>query len=115
MVNLKELGGSMEAKYANDETFLFKAKARRNKLIGLWAAPLMGMISPASAESYAKSVVMADFEEPGDGDVIRKLIANFAESGKEVTEKEMEIKLSEFMKQAIAELKAEAVGNSTEE
>src|SRR5471032_3419397 len=63
-----------EKKFAHDEELLFKASARRNKLLGLWAAEKLGLSGPA-AEAYAKEVVMADFEEPGDQDVFRKIRA----------------------------------------
>ena len=62
-----------EAKFAHDQEFQFKTIARRNKLLGLWAAEQMG-ISGADAEAYAKQVVIADFEEPGDADVLRKVL-----------------------------------------
>jgi hypothetical protein len=61
-----------ERKFAHDEELRFKASARRNKLLGLWAAGVMGM-NGEEAEVYAKSVVMADFEEAGDDDVFRKI------------------------------------------
>ena len=64
-----------EKKFAHDEELQFKANARRNKLLGLWAAGLMG-VSGADAEAYARSVVIADLEEAGDGDVIRKVLAD---------------------------------------
>ena len=61
-----------EAKFKHDQEFQFKVIARRNKLLGLWAAEKMG-IAGDDAEAYAKQVVMADFEEPGDDDVVRKV------------------------------------------
>ncbi len=61
-----------ENKYAHDAELDFKANARRNKLLGLWAAEKLGL-SGAEADTYAKSVVMSDFEEAGDDDVFRKL------------------------------------------
>ena len=66
-----------EAKYAHDEETRFKVMARRNKLLGLWAASEMG-ISGAAADSYAKEVIQADFEEAGDDDVLRKVSKDFA-------------------------------------
>lgn len=69
-----------EARYALDQETQFKVVARRNKLLGLWAAELMGLETGA-AETYAKSVVIADLEEAGDGDVIRKVLADFAAAG----------------------------------
>lgn len=64
-----------EKKFALDEELMFKAAARRNKLLGLWAAEKLGL-SGADAEAYAKSVVMADFQEAGDDDVFRKIKAD---------------------------------------
>src|SRR3569623_27404 len=65
-----------EKQFAHDEELKFKATARRNKLLGIWAAEKLGLTG-AEAEAYAKSVVMADFEEPGDQDVFRKIRADF--------------------------------------
>src|SRR5438552_12879296 len=69
-----------EKQFAHDEDLKFKAMARRNKLLGLWAAEKLGITGPA-AEAYAKDVVMADFEEPGDADVFRKLRKDFDAKG----------------------------------
>ncbi|SHG25448.1 DUF1476 domain-containing protein [Cognatishimia maritima] len=66
---------SFEAKFAHDEEMNFKAEARANKLLGLWAAELMGKTGDDAA-AYAKSVIVADFEEAGDEDVIRKVTAD---------------------------------------
>ena len=72
---------AFEAKYEHDEQLKFKVTARRNKLLGLWAAGLLGKTG-ADAEAYAKEVVMADFEKPGDSDVIDKLMKDLAAAGK---------------------------------
>ena len=74
-----------EAKYKHDQETQFKVTARRNKLLGLWAAEQLGL-SGAEAEAYAKSVVAADFEKPGDDDVLHKIIADFSAKGVPVTE-----------------------------
>ena len=66
---------AFEAKFAHDEEMQFKAQARCNKLLGLWAAEKLGK-SGAEADEYAKSVVKADFEEPGHEDVVRKVAAD---------------------------------------
>ena len=71
---------AFEAKYARDEEMQFRITARRNRLLGQWAAKQMGL-SEAEAESYAKDVVRADFEEAGDQDVIRKLIGDLTAAG----------------------------------
>ena len=69
-----------EAKYQHDQEMLFKITARRNKLLGLWAAEIMG-ISGDAAEEYAKEVVAADFEEAGDADVVRKVLSDLTDKG----------------------------------
>jgi hypothetical protein len=89
-----------EKKFAHDEELRFKAMARRDKLLGLWAAGLLGK-SGAEADAYAKEVVMADFEEPGDDDVVRKVVKDLA--GK-ATEQQIRAQLSEFLAQAVAEI-----------
>lgn len=71
---------AFEAKFAHDEELRFKATARRNKLLGLWAADKLGM-EGEEAELYAKEVVRSDFLEPGDEDVFRKIEADFKEHG----------------------------------
>ena len=69
-----------EKKFAHDEELQFKAMARRNKLLGLWAAEKLGKTG-ADAEAYAKEVVLADFEEAGDNDVLRKVAADLKPKG----------------------------------
>ncbi|MEY2943175.1 MAG: hypothetical protein RLY97_1189 [Pseudomonadota bacterium] len=81
-----------EAKFAHDEEMLFRIHARRNRLLGGWAATRMGL-SPAEAESYAKSVVQADFEESGDEDVVRKLLGDLISAGVDADESEVRMAL----------------------
>ena len=76
---------AFEAKYVHDEEMRFRVIARRNKLLGHWAAGLM-KLSPVEAEAYAKDVVRADFEEAGDEDVIRKLLGDLTAAGVETDE-----------------------------
>ena len=94
-----------EKKFAHDEELQFKANARRNRLLGLWAAEKLGL-SGAEAEAYAKDVVMADFEEAGDGDVFRKIRKDF--DAKNVVQSDHQIRrtMDELMAQAIAQIKA---------
>ena len=66
---------AFENKYAHDAEMQFKAEARRNRLVGLWAADLMGKTGD-DADAYAKEVIKADFEEAGHDDVVRKLVAD---------------------------------------
>jgi hypothetical protein len=76
---------AFEKKYQHDQDLKFKVTARKNKLLGLWAAGLIGK-SGADAEAYAKDVVMADLERPGDSDVIEKLVKDLAAAGKPMEE-----------------------------
>ncbi len=71
---------AFESKYAHDEELRFRVIARRNRLLGQWAARLMGL-SDAEADAYAKDVIRADFEEAGDEDVIRKLLGDLTAAG----------------------------------
>lgn len=79
---------AFEAKFAHDEEMLFRVHARRNRLLGQWAADRM-KLSPAETEAYAKSVVQADFEETGDEDVIRKLLGDLIAAGVDSNEAEI--------------------------
>jgi hypothetical protein len=74
---------AFEAKYARDEDMAFRVTARRNRLLGQWAAAKMGL-TPEETDAYAKAVVQADFEEAGDEDVIRKLLGDLLAAGIEV-------------------------------
>jgi hypothetical protein len=94
-----------EKKFAHDEDLRFKATARRNKLLGFWAAEKLGMTG-ADAEAYAKSVVMADFEEIGDDDVVRKVLADFHAGNVHQSEHQVRRTLDEMMARAISEIKA---------
>ena len=76
---------AFEAKYARDEDMQFRIIARRNRLLGEWAARLMGL-TDAEAESYAKDVIRSDFEEAGDDDVIRKVLGDLTGAGLETDE-----------------------------
>ena len=89
-----------EKKFAHDEELKFKAMARRNRMVGMWAAGLLGK-SGADADAYAKEVVLAEFEEGGDEDVVRKLAKDLA--GK-ATEKEIRTHMSEMLAQAAAQI-----------
>jgi hypothetical protein len=94
-----------EKKFALDEEQKFKAEARRNRLLGQWAAEKLGMSGDAAA-AYAKEVVAADFEEAGDADVLRKVSGDFAKKGIAVSEAELRAKMSELMAVAAAQVKA---------
>ena len=76
---------AFEAKYARDEDMAFRIMARRNRLLGEWAARLMGL-SEAETDAYAKEVIRADFEEAGDEDVIRKLLGDLTGAGIDISD-----------------------------
>ncbi len=92
-----------EKKFALDEEQKFKAEARRNKLLGLWAAEKLGLSGDA-ATAYAKEVVAADFEEAGDG-VFRKVSGDLGAKGLVVPEAELRARMDELMAQAIVQMK----------
>jgi hypothetical protein len=90
---------AFEAKFARDEDIAFRVSARRNRLLGQWAAARMNL-TPEETDAYAKAVVQADFEEAGDEDVIRKLLGDLIAAGVEVDDA--------TIRQAIAEQTVEA-------
>lgn len=94
-----------EKKYALDEEQKFKAEARRNKLLGLWVAEKLGMSGDAAA-TYAKEVVASDFEESGDKDVVRKVLADLTAKGVVMTEPQLRTKMDELMAAAVMQVKA---------
>ncbi len=94
-----------EKKFAHDEELRFKATARRNKLLGLWAAEKLGKTG-ADAEAYAKDVVMSDFEEAGDDDVFRKVKADLDAAGAGQSEHQIRRTMDELMATAIDQVKA---------
>jgi hypothetical protein len=94
-----------ERKFAHDEELRFKATARRNKLLGLWAAEKLG-ISGAEADAYAKEVVMADFEEAGEDDVVRKIRKDFDAKAVAASDQEIKTRMIDLMAQAVAQIEA---------
>ena len=96
-----------EKKFAHDEELMFKASARRNKLLGLWAAEKLGK-SGADADEYAKSVVMADFAEAGDDDVLRKVKADFAAAGVDQSDHQIRRTMDELLAKAVEQIKTGA-------
>lgn len=83
---------AFEDKYKHDEELRFRVEIRRNKLLGLWAAELLGK---ADADAYAREVISADFEEPGDADLVRKILADLADGGVEMSEHRLRNKMEE--------------------
>lgn len=103
MTTFDDRENAFEAKFAHDSEMQFRAEARRNKLLGLWAAELMGKTGDEAA-AYAAEVVSADFEEAGDEDVVRKVVADLA--GKASAD-EVRAKLKELLPVAKAQLMSE--------
>lgn len=95
-----------EKKFAHDAALRFKAEARRNKLLGLWAAGLLGREGEA-ADAYAREVIKADLEEAGDEDVFRKIRADFDAAGVEQSDHQLRRRMDDFMAQAIKQVQEE--------
>ncbi len=95
-----------EKKFAHDEELRFKATARRNKLLGLWAAEKMGLTGEA-AEEYAREVVRADFEEAGDEDVYRKIKHDLSAASIELSEHQIRRTMDELMSTAITQIRTD--------
>ncbi len=96
-----------ERKYELDQQLLFRAESRRNKLLGLWLAEIFGLTGDA-AESYAKEVVVADLDEPGIEDVMRKVMADIEKHSAPVSESQVRAKIGELESVAIDQIKSEA-------
>ncbi len=95
-----------EKKFAHDEELQFKAMARRNKLLGLWAAELLGKSGP-DADAYAKEVVLADFEEAGDDDVFRKVVRDLQAAKIAQTEQDVRKKMNELLGEAVRQIQSQ--------
>lgn len=98
---------AFEDRFAHDEELRFKATARRNKLLGLWAAEKMGLTGD-EAETYARDVVLADFEEAGDEDVFRKIRQDFDDHGIDQSDHRIRRTMNELMATAIDQIENEA-------
>ncbi|MCK0198832.1 DUF1476 domain-containing protein [Ancylobacter sp. 6x-1] len=94
-----------EAKFAHDETVRFKAHARRNRALGIWAAEKLGLAGDEAA-AYARSLIEADLEEAGDEDVYRKLKADFDAKGLDISEHRIRRTMEELLTEAIAQIKS---------
>lgn len=104
MANMDDRKDAFENKFAHDEALKFKATARRNKLLGLWAAEKLGKTGEA-AEAYAKEVVASDFEEAGDEDVFRKIRGDFDAANVEQSDHQIRRTMAELLDEAIAQVK----------
>ncbi len=106
MSGIDNRGEAFENKFAHDEALKFKAEARRNKLLGLWAAEKIGK-SDIQAEEYAKEVIRSDFEEPGDEDVFRKIREDFDNAGVEQSDHQIRRTMDDLMAEAIEQIQQE--------
>ncbi|EAQ03458.1 hypothetical protein OB2597_02522 [Pseudooceanicola batsensis HTCC2597] len=100
MTTFDDRENAFENKYAHDQEMQFRAEARRNKLLGLWAAELMGKTG-ADADAYAREVVKSDFEEAGHEDVVRKVSGDL---GDKATDQEIRTKMEQLLKVAKSQL-----------
>lgn len=105
MTSIQDREKAFEAKFALDEELRFKAEARRAKLVGLWAAGLLGK-TEAEADAYAKEVVAVDFEEAGQEDIVRKIKADFDAAGVARSADDIRVQLIELLAVAIAQVEA---------
>lgn len=106
MSGLDKRGDAYENKFAHDAELKFKSEARRNKLLGHWAAELLGKSGDEVAE-YAKEVVRADFDEPGDEDVFRKLREDFDAAGVTKSDDEIRAQMNMLMATAVEQIESE--------
>jgi hypothetical protein len=106
MTTFDKREGAFENKFAHDAELQFKAEARRNKLLGLWAAGLLGKTG-AAAEAYAKDVVAADFAKAGDSDVFAKIRRDFDAAGVQQSDHQIRRAMADFMQTAMAQIAGE--------
>lgn len=107
MTSFDDRQKAFESKFAHDEELKFKATARRNKLLGRWAAEKMGL-SGDEAETYAKDVVLSDLEEPGEEDVFRKIRKDLDDKGVDQSDHQIRRTMGDLMAEAIAQIESEA-------
>ncbi len=107
MSNMNDRQQAYENKFKNDQEFQFRATARRNKLLGLWLAEQFGFTGE-HAQNYAKEVIEADFEEPGEEDVVRKTLADIEKHKVEVSDYLLRKKMQELLAEAIQQLQKES-------
>lgn len=107
MTTFEDREKGFERKFAHDEELKFRATARRNRLIGLWAAEKMGLTGE-EAQAYAREVIKADLAEPGDEDVFRKVRADFDAKGIDQSDHQIRRIIGEMMAEAVRQIEAEA-------
>jgi hypothetical protein len=106
MTTFEDREKGFERKFAHDEELKFKATARRNKLLGLWAAEKLGL-SGDEAQSYAREVVKADLAEPGEEDVFRKVRGDFDSKGVNQSDHQIRRMMGELMAEAVHQIETE--------
>lgn len=107
MTGFDDRAKAFEDKFAHDRELQFKATARRNKLLGIWVCEKLG-ISGADEDAYVKSVVISDFAEPGDDDVLRKVLTDLQEASVNITREELRLQMDSLMREAMQQLMTEA-------
>jgi hypothetical protein len=106
MASFEDREKGFERKFAHDEELKFKTTARRNRLLGLWAAEQMGIAGDA-AQAYAREVIKADLVEPGEEDVFRKIRADFDAKGVGESDHQIRRKMADLMGEAIVQIESE--------
>ena len=106
MTTFDDRENAFERKFAHDEELQFRAKARRDKLLGLWAAEKLGLAG-AEAEAYARAVVEADIQSPRGQGAFRKLRADFDTKGVQQSDHQIQRRMEELMEQAITQIRSE--------
>jgi hypothetical protein len=104
MKSFEDRQKGFEAEFKRNQELVFRINARRNKLFGLWAAVKMGIAEGDQAEAYARTVVEADFEKPGDSDVVEKVRADLAGKGMELSEAQLRVELERAAAEAKRQL-----------
>lgn len=107
MTTFEDRKKGFESKFAHDEELKFKATARRNKLLGLWAAEKLGLTGD-EAQTYAKDVVLCDLEEPGEEDVFRKIRKDFDDKNVDQSDHQVRRTMGDKMAEAVAQIENEA-------
>lgn len=110
MTTFNDREKAFESKYKHDQELRFKVGARRNKLLGLWAAELMGMAGD-DADAYAREVVQSDFEAPGDDDVLQKVLADLTDKSIEKSAHQLRKQMDELMETAREQIMRETMGD----
>ena len=106
MASFEDREKGFERKFAHDEELKFKATARRNRLLGLWAAEQMGITGDA-AQAYAREVIKADLIEPGEEDVFRKIRGDFDAKGVSQSDHQIRRKMADLLGEAVGQIESE--------